>query len=71
MIITNGRVKNNKFYVGSNTIFERGWGHATVEKAISHAQDLMEEQGLDETFIVQIVRVVAKQKTPVKVTTVR
>jgi len=63
-------IRKNKFYVGSNTIFGRNWGHATMDKAIKHAQELMDEQGLEETFIVQIVRVCKRQKNPIKVTKV-
>lgn len=57
---------NNKFYVGSPTALTRGWGHKTLAKAVAHAEQVLDERSgeLDYTFVVQIVRVVRRQRTP-------
>lgn len=68
-MITNKQVQDNKFYVGSTSIFNRnaeGWGHPTLEEAIEHATALAQENESDQ-FVVQIVRVIRLQKAPVKV----
>lgn len=66
MRINKNLLKKNKFYVGSNSIFERNLGHETLEEAIEHAADLMKEDE-DDKFIVQIVKIVRSERRPVKV----
>lgn len=61
----------NKFYVGSDSIFGRNWGHPTLTKAIIHAKALLENENKDEIFIVQIVKVVKKQSAPVEIIAVK
>jgi hypothetical protein len=61
----------NKYYVGSNSIFARNWGHPTENKAIQHAQKLLETDGNDEIFIVKIVKVVRRKTAPVEVITIK
>jgi hypothetical protein len=63
----NDKIKRNKFYVGAESALDRNWGHPTLPKAIAHAEELMEEQGRDEMFVVQIIRVVRRRKAPVEV----
>lgn len=54
-----------KFYVGSRTMKdqENGWGHTTLNGALEHAKQLAQEQEEDQ-IVVQIVRVVRRQKVP-------
>jgi len=61
------KIKRNKFYVGAEGALDRNWGHPTLPKAINHAEQLMDEQGRDEMFVVQIIRVVRRRKAPVEV----
>ena len=62
---TKEEIKDNRFYVGSQRVFRQNWGHSTVEEAIQHGRELMDEQGEDEAFIVQIIRVLRRKPTPV------
>lgn len=66
--------KLKKFYVGSQTIardIEYGtnseWAHSTIESAIKHARQVMNSEGLDTAIVVQIVRVIKRTNSPVKV----
>lgn len=61
----------NKFYVGSNSVMNKDWGHPTLNKAIEHAKELMEKQNSDEIFIVKIVKVVRRKETPIEVIDVK
>ena len=61
----------NKYYVGSNSIFSRGWGHPTETKAIQHAKELLDEQNQDEIFIVKIVKVVKRRVAPVEIVNIK
>lgn len=61
------QIKANRFYVGHPRIFRDNWGHPTIEEATQHAKDLLEDHDRQETFIVQIVRVVTRRPTPLVV----
>lgn len=63
----NDKITRNKFYVGSPRALDNNWGHPTLAKAVRHAEEVMEEQSLEETFVVQIIRVVRRRKAPVEV----
>ena len=60
-----------KFYVGSRTMNPNSsdgrryqeWAKKTLQEAIDHAKSLAEETEEDQ-IVVQIVRIVRKQKTP-------
>ena len=65
--VSTKKYEANKYYIGSNSIFGRDWGHPTLTGATVHATKLMEADGLEETFIVKIVRVVRKKVAPVEV----
>ena len=67
------KYKRNKFYVGSETVFGRNWGHTTLNAAVEHARSIMDRDNRDETFVVQIVRVIRKKpvKTPIEIITVK
>jgi len=65
--VNNKKYEVNKFYIGSNSVFDRQWGHPTLTKAVDHARGLMEAQSKDEIFIVKIVRVVRRKTAPVEV----
>lgn len=56
-----------KFYVGASRMQDRNndWAHTTIEKAVEHARQLMEEEDSDEKIIVQIIRVVKRQRAPI------
>lgn len=74
-------LKANRYYVGSRDAlalkerFGRNpggatratWGHAKVEDAIAHAEELLESQDGQEQFIVKIIKVVRRKPTPVVV----
>lgn len=48
------------------------WAHATEEEAIEHAKSLLEADPHTEfQFIVKIIRVVRKQRTPITVESVK
>jgi hypothetical protein len=65
-------VKDNKFYVGSHSALERDWGHATLEAAVAHAEELLDASpGREFTFVVQIVRIVKRRRVPVTVVKVK
>jgi hypothetical protein len=65
-MISMALINQNKFYVGSRTALDRQWGHRKIEHAIEHAKKLIEDTDEDQ-FIVQIVRVVKREKTPITV----
>lgn len=67
----NIKYEQNRFYVGSNSVLDRAWGHSTVKNAIEHAKELMDDQNMDETFIVQIIRVVKREHPPVRVEVIK
>jgi hypothetical protein len=62
--------EQGKFYVGSRSAFiarrSSPWAKKTLEAAVNHARELVDSTGEDQ-FVVQVVRIVAKQKTPTKV----
>lgn len=62
------KIQRNKFYVGADSALERNWGHPTLAKAVAHAEEVMDEQDRDAVFIVQIIRVVRRKRSPVEVT---
>lgn len=55
-----------RYYVGSLSVFSSGNTHlkATVNEAIADAKRKVDETG-DDQFVVQIIRVVRKQATPI------
>ncbi len=56
-----------KFYVGSRTMIDGSrldWPHTTLNGAIEHAKKLAEESDQDQ-IVVQIIRLVRRQKTPI------
>lgn len=62
-----------RFYVAAESISDGdtgNWTHQRVEQAITHAKCLMEEDGRDQCYIVQIIKVVKRAKLPVRVETV-
>lgn len=73
MHITNEHIKNNKYYVGANSVFIRDWGHSTLNAASVHAAELLDSDEREEVFIVKIVRVIRKKKikSPVEIYDVR
>ena len=64
--ISASEIKNNKFYVGSRSAINRGWGHGELDDAVNHATELLDSTG-EEQFIVKIVRLVRRKKQPVEV----
>jgi len=59
----------NRFYVGSRSIVFGGrteWAHPTLEKAISHAKELVEETDAEQ-IVVQIIRVIKRKDSPITV----
>ena len=61
----------NKFYVSSprmhaNNTAHQTWGKPTLSEAIDHAKEVLEENPDHEyEYVVQIVRVIRRQKMPV------
>ena len=56
-----------RFYVGSNRM-SPNWAKATLKEAVEHAKQILEKSPqLDETFVVQIVRVVRRKQVPLVV----
>lgn len=62
-----------KFYIGSRKTIENGisvngddWTHATLEKAIEHAKELVEESG-ETQYVVQVVRIIKRKDNPIVV----
>lgn len=54
-----------KFYVGSQAMkTNNDWAHSTLNGAIEHAKKLAEESDEDQ-IVVQIIRVVRRQKSPI------
>jgi hypothetical protein len=71
MPITKEQLAENKFYVGSPTVFINKWGHPTLDEAIKHAQDMFQKnKNLTEVSIVEIVRVVKRKPIEVDIETV-
>lgn len=66
MLVNKKQLTDNKFYVGSGSIFAKNWGHKTLEDAVEHATELAQEHESDQ-FVVEIVRVVRVEKAPVKI----
>lgn len=70
-VITNEQLKDNKFYIGSNSIFTRGsggWGHKTLDEAVAHAQQMLtDKKEADTVFIVEIVKVVRRKPIDVNI----
>ena len=67
-VITNDKLRDNKFYIGSGSILDRHWGHPALDEAIAHAQQMLtDKQGTDTIFIVEIVRVVRRKKIDVDI----
>jgi hypothetical protein len=60
-------LRERQYYVGSKNILpggtSPGWGKPTLEAALEHARELIDQDGTDQ-FIVKIVRVVRRKKTP-------
>lgn len=69
--MNNKKYQMNKFYVGSNSVFNRDWGHSTLNKAIEHARELMNEKDMEEVFVVQIIRVIKREKSPIKIEVIK
>lgn len=65
------QLEDNKFYIGSNSIFSRGgkgWGHPTEAEAVEHAQRMLSEnEGASEVFIVEIIKVVRRKPIDVDI----
>ena len=68
----------NKFYVGARHIAEsievednHEWTKATVEEAVEHARETMEEDNLDMAIVVQIIRVLKRKSNPIVVEKVK
>ena len=61
----------NKFYVAADRIMDghlhTSWRRPSIEAAVRHAQELMERDGSEQKYIVQIVRVVKREKPPIRV----
>jgi hypothetical protein len=65
------KYNRNKFYIGSNSVFDRNWGHRTLNEAINHAKVIMDNDNKDEIFIVKIVKVVRRKSAPIEVVDVK
>ena len=66
------KYNRNKFYVGSNSVFSRNWGHRTLNEAVKHASTILDKSGADtEIFVVKIVKIVKHKKQPVEVVDVK
>lgn len=62
----------NKFYCGATDILSNGWAKPTLEEAIKNARKILDENpDRDKIAIVQIIRVVTREKTPIKVMRVK
>lgn len=61
------KIQRNKFYVGAHSVLNWNWGHPTLPQALKHAEKLMDENGSEEVFVVQIIRVVRRRKATVEV----
>jgi hypothetical protein len=72
IMINSKDIANNRFYVGSNSVLERKWGHRTLEGAIVHAKGMIQLEGRhEEVFIVKIIKVVRRKTAPVEVIDVK
>lgn len=65
------RFKLNKFYVGAESALTRNWGWSTLDRAMQHGKEIMDSEDREEVFIVQIVRVLRRRKSPIEVEVVR
>lgn len=66
------KVRRNKFYVGSSSVFTRNWGHMDLAGALEHGKDLLEEKiEDDEIFVVQIIKVIRRKRSPIEVLSVK
>lgn len=73
-MITNEMIAKNKFYIGSKSVFNRGqhgWGHRTIDGALTHAKGMIELEKEEEVFIVKIVKVIRRKTAPVEVIDVK
>lgn len=66
--------KINKFYCsathisGAIAIGENAdWTHPTLDKAIDHAKELLEEQDMEVVAVVEIIRLVRRKSQPIVV----
>jgi len=62
----------HKFYVGARGMIDgsrNDWAHTTLKDAIEHAKNLAEETNEDQ-IVVQIIRLIRRQKPPFVVETV-
>jgi hypothetical protein len=69
-VFTKEQIAQNKFYIGSNSIFSKsgGWGHPTIEECTRHAQQMLQmNESLQEVFVVEIVQVVRRKPLEVDV----
>lgn len=53
-----------RFYIGSNSLTP-DWTHASLKDAEAHATKLIDRDGYEDVFIVEIKRVVRRKKQPV------
>ncbi len=69
--VTKEQLAENKFYIGSPTVFINQWGHSTLDEAVKHAQDMFQKnKNLTEVTIVEIIRVVKRKPIEVDIETV-
>lgn len=68
----------NRFYVGASHIAEAildgdndEWTRSTLEEAVEHGKQLMEDEDKELVTVVQIVRILRREKTPVTVEVVK
>ncbi len=67
-VLNKKKLEDNKFYIGSTSIFNKGWGHPTEAEAVEHAQRMLSEQPeTGEVFIVEIIKVVRRKPVEVDV----
>lgn len=72
--ITKEMIANNRFYIGSDQVFNKpsgGWGHPTIEEAQAQAQEMLRtREDLEQVFIVEIKSVVRRKPIEVVIETV-
>lgn len=60
-----------RFYVAADRVTSYGsdWAHETLDEAIEHAKSLLDgdPHGVDTKYVVEVIRCVRRQKTPVVV----
>ena len=67
-VLNKKKLEDNKFYIGSTSIFNKGWGHPTEVEAVEHAQRMLSEQPeTGEVFIVEIIKVVRRKPIDVDI----